>query len=172
MRTTQICVRAGLAVAAVALPSALGANAAAAAGDLTVTATGSTVRATTAACPGGGTASLMGKANASFAGGQQRELMNGSASWRNVAAGTYTVLVACKDGTEAGPGSVTVTGARPTTAPTTSSTTAPARGVRGGVGGGSEDRGTLTLAAGGALVAATAGAGLWYLRRRGARGRP
>ncbi|CAM5614578.1 LPXTG cell wall anchor domain-containing protein OS=Streptomyces alboniger OX=132473 GN=CP975_03880 PE=4 SV=1 [Streptomyces alboniger] len=178
MRTTQICVRAGLAVAAAALPSALGATAAVAAGDLTVSATGSTVRVTTAACPDGGTASLMDKGDASFAGGRQVALAKGSGSWQNVAAGSYTVLVACKDGTQAGPRAVTVGGATPTStptassAPTASSTTAPARGVRGGVGGGSQDRGTLTLAAGSTLVAAAAGAGLWYLRRRGARGRP
>ncbi|MFH8611607.1 hypothetical protein ACH4D5_29410 [Streptomyces sp. NPDC018029] len=166
MRTTQICVRTGLTVAAAALPLIMGAPSASAADDLTVTATGSTVRATTAACPDGGTASLMGAANASFAGGQQAALVNGSASWRNVSAGSYTVLVSCKDGTQVGPRTVTVG-----TTPTASSTTAPARGVRGGLGGGSEDRGTITLVTGGALVAAATLGGVWYLRRRGATGR-
>ncbi|MFF1380249.1 hypothetical protein [Streptomyces sp. NPDC058308] len=167
MRTTQIGVRAGLTVVAAALPLVLGAPSAFAGGDLTVTATGSTVRATTTACgSGGGTASLMGGANASFAGGRQVELTNDSATWQNVSAGTYTVLVTCKDGSSAGPRTVTV-GA----GPTASSTTAPARGVRGGLGGGTEDRGTLTLVTGGALVAAAATGGVWYLRRRGAAGR-
>ncbi|MET8684772.1 hypothetical protein ABZV77_11200 [Streptomyces sp. NPDC004732] len=166
MRTRQICVRTGL-IAAGALPLLLTAPSAfAGGGDLTVTATGSTVRATTAACTDGGTASLMGAANASFAGGQQAELVNGSASWQNVSSGSYTVLVSCKDGTSVGPQTVTVG-----STPTTSSTTAPARGVRGGLGGGSEDRGTLTLVGGGTLVAAAAVGGVWYLRRRGAAGR-
>ncbi|MEU6819605.1 hypothetical protein ABZ921_03175 [Streptomyces atriruber] len=166
MRTNQICVRTGLIAAATALPLLLAAPSAFAGGDLTVTATGSTVRATTSACTDGGTASLMGAANASFAGGQQAELVNGSASWQNVGAGSYTVLVSCKDGTSVGPQTVTVG-----STPTTSSTTAPARGVRGGLGGGSEDRGTLTLVGGGTLVAAAAVGGVWYLRRRGAAGR-
>ncbi|MEU5686411.1 hypothetical protein [Streptomyces venezuelae] len=167
MRTTQISVRAGLIATAASLPLLVAAPSAFAAGDLTVTATGSTVRATTGACADGGTASLMNAANASFAGGQQAELVNGSATWQNVGAGSYTVLVSCKDGTSVGPQTVTV-GA----APTTSSTAAPARGVRGGLGGGTEDRGTLTLVGGGTLVAAAAaGGGIWYLRRRAAAGR-
>ncbi|MFF3643510.1 hypothetical protein [Streptomyces sp. NPDC002564] len=167
MRTSQICLRAGLTVVAAALPLVTGAPTAfAGGGDLTVTATGSTVRATTPSCPNGGTASLMGAAKASFAGGQQVPLTNGSATWQNVSAGSYTVLVTCKDNSTVGPRTVTV-GA----APTTSSTTAPSRGVRGGLGGGSEDYGTLTLVTGGALVAAAAGGGVWYLRRRGAAGR-
>ncbi|GAA3093668.1 hypothetical protein GCM10010449_16730 [Streptomyces rectiviolaceus] len=91
-------------------------------------------------------------------------LTGGSASWRNVSTGTHTVAVVCEDGSAAGSQTVTV-GATPTA----SSTTAPARGVRGGLGGASEDWGTLTLAAGGVLVAlAAAGGGVWYLRRRGA----
>ncbi|NEB48666.1 hypothetical protein, partial [Streptomyces sp. SID339] len=143
MRTTRIGVRTGLIATAAALPLLLAAPSASAAGDLTVTATGSTVRATTGACTDGGTASLMNPANASFAGGQQAELVNGSATWQNVGAGSYTVLVSCKDGTSVGPQTVAV-GA----APTTSSTHAPARGVRGGLGGGTEDRGTLTLVGG------------------------
>ncbi|MEV5978635.1 hypothetical protein [Streptomyces sp. NPDC052114] len=166
MRTTQICVRAGLTVSAAALPLILGAPSASAGGGINVTATGSTVQVTTSACVNGGTASLMGGANASFAGGQQVDVTNGSGTWRNVSAGTYTVLVTCKDGSSVGPRTVTVG-----TTPTASSTTAPARGVRGGLGGGTEDRGTLTLVTGGALVAAAAGGGFWYLRRRGAAGR-
>ncbi|WP_447035943.1 hypothetical protein [Streptomyces sp. DSM 118878] len=153
MRTTQICVRAGLAVAAAALPSALGTTAAVAAGDFTVTATGSTAQAT-----------------------RQAEPAEGSDSWRTVAAGARTVRVAGEDGTSpAWPttSSTTAPTSMPTTSPlpTTAPTTAPARGVRGGLGGGSEDWGTPALAAGGTLVAAAVGTGLWYLRRRGARGR-
>ncbi|MGW0532452.1 hypothetical protein [Streptomyces sp. NPDC003032] len=164
MRTTQIYVRAGLTVAAAALPLGLAAPSAFAGGGISVTASGSTVQVTTAACATGGTASLMGNGNASFAGGRQVQLTNGSGTWRNVSAGTYTVLVACQDGSQAGPQTVTVGGT-----PTASSTAAPSRGVRGGLGGGSEDRGTLTLVTGGTLVAAVAaGGGVWYLRRRGA----
>ncbi|MFE0172863.1 hypothetical protein ACFWZ2_11140 [Streptomyces sp. NPDC059002] len=164
MRTTQIFVRSGLTVVAAALPLTLAAPAFAG-GGITVTATGSTVQVTTAACTGG-TASLMSGTNASFAGGQQVQLSNGSGSWQNVGAGTYTVLVSCADGSNAGPQTVTVG-----STPTASSTTAPSRGVRGGLGGGSEDRGTLTLVTGGALVAAAATGGVWYLRRRGAQHR-
>ena len=155
MRTTQICVRAGLAVVAAALPSALGTTAAVAAGDFTMTATGSTAQAT-----------------------RQVEPAEGSGSWRTVAVGTRTVRVAGEDGTTPTSmptmSSTTAPTSMPTTSPvpTTSPTTAPARGVRGGLGGGSEDRGTLAMAAGGTLVAAAVGTGLWYLRRRGARGRP
>lgn len=170
MRTTQIFVRSGLTVAAAAaLPLALAAPSAFAGGGITVTATGSTVKATTTACPNGGNASLMSNGNASFAQGRQVPLTGGSASWQNVSTGTHTVAVVCQDGTTAGSQTVTV-GA--TASPTVSSTSAPARGVRGGLGGGSEDRGTLTLVAGGALVAlAAGGGGAWYLRRRGAQHR-
>ncbi|GAA1916653.1 hypothetical protein GCM10009837_47060 [Streptomyces durmitorensis] len=168
MRTTQIFVRAGLTIAAAAaLPLALTAPSAFAAGGITVTATGSTVTVTTAACVNGGDASLMSNGQSSFAQGRQVELTGGSASWQNVSTGVHTVAVVCEDGSAAGSQTVTV-GA----SPTTSSTTAPARGVRGGLGGGSEDYGTLTLAAGGALVAlAGVGGGTWYLRRRGAQHR-
>ncbi|QEU96106.1 hypothetical protein [Streptomyces kanamyceticus] len=164
MRTTQIFVRSGLIVAAAALPLTLAAPASAG-GGITVTATGSTVQVT-GACAGG-TASLMGANNASFAGGQQVQINNGSGAWQNVSPGTYTVMVSnCSGGGESGPQTVTVG-----TAPTTSSTSAPSRGVRGGLGGGTEDRGTLTLVTGGALVAAAATGGVWYLRRRGASSR-
>lgn len=165
MRTTQILIRSGLTIAAAAaLPLALTAPSAFAAG-ITVTATGSTVTVITAACPDGGDASLMSNGQASFAQGRQMELTGGSASWQNVSTGTHTVAVICEDGTTAGSQTVTV-GA----SPTTSSTAAPPRGVRGGIGGGSEDYGTTTLVAGGALVVlAVGGGGAWYVRRRGAR---
>jgi hypothetical protein len=168
MRTTQILVRSGLTVAAAAaLPLALTAPSAYAdGGGISVTATGSTVTVTTAACPDGGNAALMSNGNASFAQGRQVALTGGTASWQNVSPGTHTVAVVCGDGTSAGSRTVTV-GA----SPTTSSTTAP-RGVRGGLGGGTEDRGTVTLVAGGALVAlAAGGGGVWYLRRRNAQHR-
>ncbi|MEV0123980.1 hypothetical protein AB0I16_21035 [Streptomyces sp. NPDC050703] len=190
MRMTQIGVRAGLVVAAAALPSALGTTAAVAAGGLAVTVTGSPVHVTTAACPDGGTASSRDRCRAIRAGAGQAEPIRGSGSRLDVVDGTRAVPVAGEDGTWAEPPGVPAGGgATPTSMPTTSSTTmptsmptatsvptaspttAPARGVRGGVGGGSEDRGTLALAAGGALVAAAAGAGLWHLRRRGAHGR-
>lgn len=170
MRTLQIFVRSGLTIAAAAaLPLALTAPSAfAAAGGITVTATGSTVKVTTAACPDGGNASLMSNGQASFAQGRQMQLTGGSASWQNVSTGRHTVAVICEDGTTAGSQAVTV-GA----SPTTSSTTSPPRGVRGGLGGGSEDHGTTTLFAGGALVVlALSGGGAWYLRRRGVRPRP
>ncbi|MFG2501042.1 hypothetical protein ACGFSB_22875 [Streptomyces sp. NPDC048441] len=167
MRTTRIFVRSGLTIAAAAaLPLALTAPASAG-GGITVTATGSTVTATTTACPNGGNAALMSDGNASFAQGRQVPLTGGSASWQNVSTGVHTVAVVCQDGSSAGSRTVTVG------APSTiSSTSAPARGVQGGLGGGSEDRGTQTLVAGGALVAlAAGGGGAWYLRRRNVRHR-
>ncbi|GHE63816.1 hypothetical protein GCM10018785_35920 [Streptomyces longispororuber] len=174
MRTTQISLRSGLTVAAMALPLALGAPAALAAQGISVSVDGSTVRATTTACSTGGKASLLSDGVANFSQGRQATLAGGSASWQNVAPGTHTVVVLCDDGTTAGSQAVTVGGApptptaptTPTVAPTTSSTTAPARGVRGGLGGAVESYGTVTLAAGGVLVAAAVGGGVWYVRRR------
>ncbi|MGA4843555.1 hypothetical protein [Streptomyces sp. G45] len=176
MRTTQIAIRSGLTVAAVALPLALTAPAALAAPGITVTVTGSTVRVTTDACPNGGKAALLGKGAANFAQGDQVPMAGGAAAWRNVSPGTHTVAVVCQDGSAAGSQTITVgvlpTAPTPVTTPTTSSTAAPARGVRGGIGGGVEDYGTVTMAAGGALVAAALGGGAWFLRRRSVRGRP
>ncbi|MEV8316568.1 hypothetical protein AB0Q95_20590 [Streptomyces sp. NPDC059900] len=168
MRTNQIFVRSGLTVAAAAaLPLVLTAPSASAAEGISVSTRGSTVTVTTQACPDGGNAALMSNGQASFAQGRQVPLSGGSASWQNVSSGRHTVAVICEDGTTAGSQTVTV-GA----SPTTSSTTSPARGVRGGLGGGSEDRGTITLVGGGALLAlAAAGGGAWYLRRRGAQHR-
>ncbi|MEL3947698.1 MULTISPECIES: hypothetical protein [Streptomyces] len=161
MRTTQISLRSGLAVAAIALPLALTAPSAVAGPGINVTVTGTTVQVTTTACPNGGKAALMSGGNASFASGRQAQLSGGSASWTNVSPGTHTVAVLCQDGSAAGSQSVTVG-----TTGTTSSTTAPARGVRGGIGGAVEDYGTITLVAGGALVAAGVTGGVLYFRRR------
>ncbi|MFH8793480.1 hypothetical protein [Streptomyces sp. NPDC017941] len=172
MRTTQISLpspRSGLFVAALALPLALSAPAAVAGPGITVTVNGSTVQVSTTACTGGGKAALMSNGTASFASGRQAQLSGGTASWPNVASGTHTVAVICTDGSAAGSQSVTV-GTRATSTPTVSSTTAP-RGVRGGVGGAVEDYGTITLAAGGTMVAAAAAGGVWFMRRRTARGR-
>ncbi|MFH9069991.1 hypothetical protein [Streptomyces alboflavus] len=160
MRTTQISLRSGLAVAAIALPLALTAPSAVAGPGINVTVTGTTVQVTTTACPGGGKAALMSGGNASFAAGRQAQLSGGSASWTNASPGTHTVAVLCQDGSAAGSQSVTVG-----TTGTTSSTTAPARGVRGGIGGAVEDYGTITLVAGGALVAAGVTGGVLYFRR-------
>ncbi|QIB47400.1 hypothetical protein [Streptomyces aureoverticillatus] len=163
MRTTQISLRSGLAVAAVALPLALAVPSAVAATGITVTASGSTVTVTTTACPGGGKGSLMSNGNASFASGRQVQLTGTTASWQNVSPGTHTVAVICTDGSAAGSQTVTVGAA---TTPTVSSTTTPARGVRGGIGGAVEDYGTTTLVAGGALVAVAMAGGAWFVRRR------
>ncbi|MEU2560936.1 hypothetical protein ABZ626_16595 [Streptomyces longispororuber] len=173
MRTTQISLRSGLTVAAIALPLALSAPSALAAQGINVSVDGSTVRATTTVCSTG-EASLLSDGVANFSQGRQAALTGGNASWQNVAPGTHTVVVICANGTTAGSQAVTVGGApptptaptTPTVAPTTSSTTAPARGVRGGLGGAVESYGTVTLAVGGSLVAAAVGGGVWYLRRR------
>ncbi|MEV5611173.1 hypothetical protein [Streptomyces sp. NPDC052225] len=163
MRTTSILARCGLTVtAAAALPIAFAAPSAFAAG-ISVTSSGSTVQATTSSCPNGGNASLLSSGQANFAEGRQTPLSTGNASWQGVASGTYQVVIACSDGSTVGPQSVTVTAS-----PTISATSSPVGGVRGGLGGAAQDFGTLTLAAGGTLVAAAVVGGAWYLRRRGA----
>ncbi|MFD7712880.1 hypothetical protein ACFV6E_18295 [Streptomyces sp. NPDC059785] len=170
MRTSQIFLRSGLtAVAAAALPLTLAAGPAAAGGSgISVSTSGSTVRATTSACPGTsgsyGNASLLSSGQSSFAQGRQVSLTGTSgaqsASWSGVASGTYTVIVVCQNGTTAGTQSIVVS------APTISATASPSRGVMGGIGGASKDYGTLTLLGGGALVSAGTVAAAWYLRRR------
>ncbi|MYW64379.1 hypothetical protein GTY65_09885 [Streptomyces sp. SID8379] len=146
--------------AAAALPLTLAAPAAHAAG-ITVTANGSTVTATTTSCQNGGNGSLLAAGQADFAQGRQMALSSGSVTWTGVSSGTYTAVVVCADGSTAGTQSVTVSAS-----PTISATSSPLGGVRGGLGGGSEDYGTLTYAAGGTLVAAALVGGVWYLRRR------
>jgi hypothetical protein len=119
---------------------------------------------------------------------------NQSVSWPNVSSGSHTVIVMCSDGTTAGTGTVSVTGSSltapsgspaPTTQPPTPapvvpttpttpatpstvapSTTSPALGVQGGMGGSAKDRGPLTAAIGGTMVAAATGFGAWCLYRR------
>ncbi|MZD05228.1 hypothetical protein GTW43_09055 [Streptomyces sp. SID5785] len=163
MRTTSILARSGLTVAAAAaLPLAFAAPAAHAGGGIDVSSSGSTVTARTTACPNGGNGSLMSAGQANFAQGRQQALSAGSATWQNVSAGTYTVAIVCADGSTAGTRSVTVASGA-----TISATSSPLGGVRGGLGGAVQDYGTLTLAAGGALVAAGLAGGAWYLRRRG-----
>ncbi|MEV1021036.1 hypothetical protein [Streptomyces sp. NPDC050264] len=162
MRTASLFVRRGLTVvAAASLPLTLAAPAAFARDNLDVTASGSTVTATTTACPKGGNASLLSPGQADFAQGRQTPLASGSAGWQGLGSATYQVVVACADGSTVGPVSVTVTAGS-----TISATSSPIGGVRGGLGGAAEDFGTLTLAAGGALVAAAVVGGAWYLRRR------
>lgn len=173
MHTTQLLLRSGLTVAAAAaLPLALTATPAAAVSGISVSTTGSTVSVTTSACTqdsGGswGTASLLTSSQASFSQGRQVALSGTttlqSAAWSSVSAGTYTVIVRCSNGSQAGAQSVIVT---PLSTPTASATASPSRGVMGGVGGTTRDYGTLTLAAGGALVGAGALATAWFLRRR------
>ncbi|MFI7011851.1 hypothetical protein [Streptomyces sp. NPDC050145] len=166
MRITSILARSGLTVAA-ALPLTLAAPAAHAGGPsggggLVVSTSGSTVTARTQACPNGGNGSLLSAGQADFAQGRQQPLVGGSATWTSVSSGTYTVVVVCNDGSTAGTRSVTVTAS-----PTISATSSPLGAVRGGLGGAVQDYGTLTLAAGGTLVAAAVVGGAWYLRRRG-----
>ncbi|MBA4865262.1 hypothetical protein H1V43_28710 [Streptomyces sp. PSKA54] len=166
MRTnTQIFVRSGLVAAAAALPLTVAAPSAVADNGITVTSTGSTVSVNTAACPGGGNASLLSSGLTTFTQGRQAALAvgatNQTAAWSNVSPGAYTVIVNCNDGRNVGSQPVTVT-----TTPTLPTTNSPALGVRGGIGGGIKDYGTLTMVGGGVLVAAALGGGAWYLRRR------
>ncbi|MCX5347143.1 MULTISPECIES: hypothetical protein [Streptomyces] len=185
MRTSQIFLRSGLTVAAVAaLPLTLTAPSAAAFGSgISVSTSGSSVSVTTNSCPSNGSsfgnASLLANGQVNFSQGRQMPLSGTSATqsavWSNVSAGTYTVVVVCQDGTTAGTQSVIVsTSAVPkvTKTPRISSTSlpslpsSPSRGVMGGLGGATRDYGTATLVGGGALVTSGVVATAWYLRRR------
>ncbi|MFJ9038845.1 hypothetical protein ACIRF8_19905 [Streptomyces sp. NPDC102406] len=166
MRTTSLRAPRALTVAAAtALPLLLGAPVASAAG-VDVAADGSAVTATTDSCPHGGTAALLRSGQADFAGGSRAALGSGGATWRDVAPGTYQVVVACSDGTTLGPVPVTVRAV-----PAGSATPRPSGAVRGGLGGTVREAGTPALVAGGALIAAAVGA-VWYLRRRAVRPNP
>ncbi|MET9494804.1 hypothetical protein [Streptomyces sp. NPDC006552] len=160
MRTPSLLARRALTVAAAAALPLAGAAPSLAAG-VDVTADGSTVTATTTACPHGGDATLLDSGQADFTQGRRATLVSGRAVWQGLGPGTYQTVVICSDGSTLGPVPVTVT-ARPATAPVSH----PAGGVRGGLGGTVRDTGTLTLAVGGALVAVASVGAAWYLRRR------
>ncbi|MGY1503091.1 hypothetical protein ACW4TU_42075 [Streptomyces sp. QTS52] len=171
MRTVPLLLRSGPTVSAALLTLALTAQTASAAG-ISVSTSGSTVSVTTSACPtssgsGYGSASLLDSSQRSFADGRVVTLSGTSTSqsavWSNVGTGTYTVTVRCANGATAGSQAVIVSTA---STPTISATASPTRGVMGGLGGAAEDYGTLTFAAGGALVACGLVATAWVLRRR------
>ncbi|GAA2299162.1 hypothetical protein OKJ48_15065 [Streptomyces kunmingensis] len=167
MRTPSLLARRTLTVAAsAALPLTLAVPAALAAG-VDVTASGSTVTATTTSCPNGGNAALLDSGQADFAAGRQTELRSGTATWQGLRTGTYQTVVVCSDGSTLGPVPVSVSASRsPNPSPTASAPSRPVGGVRGGLGGTVRDSGTLTLTAGGTLVAVALVGGAWYLRRR------
>ncbi|MEU6225546.1 hypothetical protein [Streptomyces sp. NPDC047042] len=180
MRTVPLLLRSGLTVAAISvLPLALTAQTASAAG-ISVSTSGSTVSVTTSACPtssgsGYGSASLLNSSQRAFNDGRVVTLSGTSTSqsavWSDVPVGTHTVTVRCANGSTAGSQAVIVSTAPtptvPTSTPTISATaSAPSRGVMGGLGGAARDYGTVTLVAGGALVAIGVVAAAWVLRRR------
>ncbi len=174
MRTTRISARCGLVVAAVAVPLALAAGPATAA-DISVSVTGTTVTASTTACPNGGKAALMSNGSADFAQGKQVDLTTSSAgqsaSWTGVSPGTHTVAVVCTGGASAGAAQVTVSGtATPTPRPT--STATPRGLARGGLGGGNQEDTTGQIAMGAAIAVATGVGGTWLMRRRRSRRTP
>ncbi|MFE9609786.1 hypothetical protein [Streptomyces sp. NPDC006012] len=186
MRTTRLLIRSGpiLAVAA-ALPISSAGPSLAASG-ISASANGSTVSVTTSACTqingNWGSASLLTGDQRNFAEGRQTPLSGTtagqSAAWSNVAAGTYTAVVVCSNGTSAGSQSVVVSAPKvPQTAkdpaapavpavPAVPPPAVPQRGVLGGLGGTVRDYGPLTLGAGAALVGGGVIATAWYLRRR------
>ncbi|WP_155589775.1 hypothetical protein [Streptomyces cavernae] len=174
MRTTPISVRSALTVAAAALPLVMATPAAVAWGSqINVNTSGTTVRVSTTSCTSaGGTASLLAAGQDSRP--RQAALSQGAttqtAAFTGVPAGTYTVVVVCRNGTTAGTQSITV---NPFSNPTVSGTSSPSpsRGVMGGVGGASKDYRALTYGAGGALVAASIAGTVWHLRRRADRKR-
>ncbi|MFE9674173.1 hypothetical protein ACFYO5_08630 [Streptomyces sp. NPDC006259] len=173
MRTSPLLARCGLTLAATAaLPLAVTAQPAAArASGISVSTSGSTVSVVTSACAqingSWGTAALLDSSQANFAQGRQVALsgtsVSQSAAWSNVSRGTHTVVVVCSSGSTAGTQSVIVS---PATTPTISATASPSRGVMGGMGGATHDYGTVTLVAGGTLVATGVVATAWFLRRR------
>ncbi|MGW0819509.1 hypothetical protein ACWD00_41115 [Streptomyces viridiviolaceus] len=176
MRIPSPLLRSGPTVAAaVALSLAPAAGSVSAGPGISVSTSGSTVSVTTTACArlngSWGTASLLSSDQANFAQGRQAPLSGtGSgqtATWTNVSPGTYTVVVACSNGSTAGAQTVLVSGAPAAPAPRTASPTPSAspRGVLGGVGGATEDYGTVTLVAGGALAGTGVVAAAWFLRR-------
>ncbi|MFI0236059.1 hypothetical protein [Streptomyces sp. NPDC016845] len=181
-------VRRALAVAALtALPWTLAASTPAFADGVDVHADGSTVTAAADSCPYDGTAVLLASGQADAAQGRRTPLRAGTATWRNLGAGLYQVVIVCPDGTTQGPVPVTVPASR-TTSPATStnpsaspSATAPAPaspkpsasatphpvgGVRGGLGGALKDPLPFRYAVGSALLVAAAAGGAWYLRHR------
>ncbi|WP_105972527.1 hypothetical protein [Streptomyces geranii] len=172
MRTVPLLLRSGTTVAAATvLALALAAQTASAAG-ISVSTSGSTVSVTTSACPtssgsGYGSASLLNSSQRSFDEGRVVTLSGSSTSqsavWSDVGVGTYTVTVRCANGAIAGSQAVIVSAS---STPTISATASPSRGVLGGLGGATKDYGTLTFAAGGALVASGVVATAWVLRRR------
>ncbi|MER7486555.1 hypothetical protein ABTY20_11775 [Streptomyces sp. NPDC126497] len=171
MRNSKPLLRSGPAAAAAAAALALTPAGPAAAAGISVSTTGSTVSVSTSSCTQvnghWGTASLLGSGQTSFSQGRQVALFGTasgqSAAWSNVGPGTYTVIVMCSNGNTAGTQSVVVS---TSPSPTASPTVSPSRGVMGGLGGGSTDYGTVTLAAGGALVGTGIAATAWYLLRR------
>ncbi|MPY35608.1 hypothetical protein FNH09_31550 [Streptomyces adustus] len=183
MRTAHLLLRAGpTCAAAVALPLALAPAPALAQGSgISVSTTGTTVSVTTSACAqlngSWGTASLLTPNQGAFSEGRQATLSGTaggqSATWSNVAPGTYTVVVTCPNSATAGTQSVIVSGQSGTTTtstslpvPAPSPTTPPTGGVLGGLGGGTRDFGDLPTAAGGALVGGGVVATYFVLRRR------
>ncbi|WP_432139870.1 MULTISPECIES: hypothetical protein [unclassified Streptomyces] len=160
------------AAAAAALPLALAAGPAAAQGSgISVSTSDSTVSVVTSACTringSWGTAALLTSSQANFSEGRQVALsgttVSQSAAWSNVNPGTYTVVVMCSNASTAGSQTVIVSASA---SPTVTATASPSRGVMGGQGGGIKDYGTITLAAGGALVGVGVIAAAWFLRRR------
>ncbi|MET9773987.1 hypothetical protein ABZ023_06900 [Streptomyces sp. NPDC006367] len=187
MRISPPLLRRGPIVAAAAVLPALAAGPAAAGPGISVSTTGDTVSVTTTACArlngSWGTASLLTSVQGSFAEGRQVALTGTaagqSATWNGIAPGTYTVVVVCSNNSTAGTQAVIVSSA-PSPSPSASVSASPSpsrtaaspspsvspRGVLGGVGGAVKDYGTVTLAAGGALVGAGVIAAAWFLRRR------
>ncbi|AWW41099.1 MULTISPECIES: hypothetical protein [Streptomyces] len=171
MTTSQPFLRAGLTLAAAALPITLAAGPAGAAGGISVNTSGSTVSVTTTACAqlngSWGVASLLTSNQTSFAQGRQVTLSASgglqTAAWSNVTPGTYTVVVVCSNNNTAGTQSVIVSAPSKSTI---SATSTPSRGVLGGVGGTNKDYSTVTMVAGGALVGTGVIAAAWFLRRR------
>ncbi|GHH33564.1 hypothetical protein [Streptomyces candidus] len=143
---------------------------------------GTVVTVNTTACgpgtKGTGDASSLGLGDFVMEPGTHKEVLVGQFTVPpGTAQGDYGVTVDCVDGIGAATGDLWVTGGTgPSTGPShtvhPTAPTAPTGHVRTGVGGGTSAPGTSQIAAGVALLAASAVGGTWLLRRRasGSRG--
>ncbi|GAA3489579.1 hypothetical protein [Streptomyces cremeus] len=129
---------------------------------------GTVVTVNTTACgpgrPGTGDASSLGVGDFTMTTGTHREVLVGQFTVpSDTAKGAYAVTVSCTDGKRSATGELWVTAG---TAPSPNHT-APTGHVRTGVGGtAAADPGSPRIAAGAAVLVASAVGGTWLLRRR------
>ncbi|MFI0979240.1 hypothetical protein ACH4SP_19845 [Streptomyces sp. NPDC021093] len=132
---------------------------------------GSVVTVNTTACgPGGqgtGHASSLGIADFTMETSTHKEVLVGQFTVpAHTAKGEYAISVSCADGRKSAAGDLWVTAGSPTDPSPTTTPTSPTGHVRTGVGGSVSAPDTPQIAAGAAVLAASAVGGTWLLRRR------